>query len=196
MKTTLRSLTLALLAAVGSMALLANALAADEAMPPEVKALIGMKLPPLVVGKSAARVPRLVVKDGGVLRNDDAGGVLGMDLGLFADKWPIVAIVKINSERATEITDVLMLPPDLINWRLKNGKFVGVVGLDLSTYCRANDDDRRIIFALIKQEKGNETCEHFTKRINRAWLIDEISGRITKIPTEGLSCKYQAVDPC
>lgn len=197
MKTNLRSFVFILLTVVGGMGLLAgNAQAADEAIPPEVKALIGMKFPPLVVGKAAAHVPRLVVKDGGVLRNDDAGGALVMDLGMFADKWPIVAIAKINSERAMEITDVLMLPRDLINWRLKNGEFVGVEGLDLSTYCRANDEDRRIILALVKPEKGNETCEHFTKHINRAWLIDETSGRTKKIPTDGLSCQYLAQDPC
>jgi hypothetical protein len=197
-KTTLKCLILALVVSVGGMTLLAgDALAADEAMPAEVKALIGMKFPPLVIGKAAAHVPRLVVKDGEVMRNDNAGGVLALDLGLFADKWPILVAEKISKERAMEITDVLMLPQDLIDWRLINGKFEGVAGrFDLSTHCRANDEDHRIILALDKPEKGNETCEHYTKRLHRAWLVDEMTGRIRKIPTEGLSCHYLAEDPC
>lgn len=198
MKVNLRSLVFILCTVAGGMGLLAgNAQAADEVMPPEVKALIGMKFSPLVVGKAAAQVPRLVVKDAGLLRNDDTRGMLGYNLGLFADKWPILVIEKISKEQAMEITDVMKLPQDLIDWRLTHGKFEGVAGrFDLSTYCRANDEDRRIILALVKPEKGNETCAHYTKRLHRAWLIDEISGRIKKIPTEGLSCQYLVEDPC
>ena len=78
-----------------------------------------------------------------------------------------------------------------------DGEFSGIQGrFSLSENCRSSEEDERMIFGLVKPEKGKETCSHFSKRVKLAWKIDRESGKITPMPTQGLQCFYLTMDDC
>ena len=202
MKTNLRSFIFILFTVVGGMGVLAgNAQAADAAMPPEVKALIGMKLPPLVVGKAAASIPNFI-SHGGSLLDEQSGEMLAYNEGIVGGKWPVFVVQRINKERYLEVLDAQLLPADLLDWRFVDGEFKNnsdhfkfVKGrYSLSQSCQP--DEGQIIFGLIKPENGKETCEHDTSRVKRAWNINRQNGKISSKSTKGLSCHYLLENQC
>ncbi len=196
-KTTIRNFIFVLIA-VGGMSLHAlNALGADDAMPSEVQVLIGMKIPPKVKGTARASIPNFVSKGG-------EWGAISYEEGMVGGKWPVFIVERIDADRSLEILDVQMLPINLIDWRYVDGKFKNKSEhfkfvknrLSLSEKCRADENDQRMIFGLIKQEIGKEACSHFSKLVQQAWMIDRQSGKITPIPTKDLQCFYLTMDDC
>src|SRR3989338_5643637 len=76
-------------AMAGGMTLpVSNAQGADNAMPPEVSSLIGMKLPPKITveGNRTADIPEFIYL-GGALRSEESGVSLAYDEGLASGKW-------------------------------------------------------------------------------------------------------------
>lgn len=202
-----------------------SAYCGDIPLPPEVQALIGMKIPPVVKGnKSVARngIPGFLAVSSSVALSrsgssqSDDGKTLGLETGVLASGRQLLLVAAIRQDLTTEILDALMLPPDLIDWYFE-GNFeyalqhdrahrdryfkwywqAGQVGrFALSESCGANEEDERIIIGLIKQEKGKETCSHYSKRVKLAWLLDKQSGRLKPISTQGLQCHYISEDDC
>lgn len=216
MKTTLRSFVFILLAVAGGMTpLLANAQGTDDAMPPEVKALIGMKLSPVrVEGRDIKRAPwtkplppdyvkmvppsipnfvdvaSAVIPVTNVLsaRSDCA---LGYYLGDANGKWPVFLIDCTYPDMSVEILDVQMLSENLIEWKYIGGKRKFLEDrFQFSDSCETRVGDSRIIFGLVKPEKGKLDVSHDSIRVKQAWQIDEQSGRIAPISTKELQCHY------
>ena len=95
----------------GGLALLAgNAQGADETLPPEVKALIGMKIPPKVVGKRGGDIPNFIQLNGGMLNrnigNETPRAELGYEEGLVDKRWPVFIVSASHNDRTLEILDV------------------------------------------------------------------------------------------
>lgn len=199
MKTTMRSLICVVLAVAGGLAMLAgNARGAEVAMPPEVKALIGMKLPPKIVGRTPADIPGFYQMSGALIWTEEKqGNALTYDEGVVGDKWPVFIVGRISSDKSAEILDAQMLPANLIEWRLDNGNRKYLEGrYRFSVNCKIKEKDTRIILGLVKPEKGKSDCAHFSSRVKLAWQVDRQSGRITPMPTKGMKCEYITMSAC
>lgn len=173
-----------------------NAQGADNAMPPEISSLIGMKLPPKVVGKKAADIPEFIYL-GSALRSEESGSSLAYDEGLAGGKWPVFLIERIYKDKTTVILDAQMLPANLMEWRFVGGQFTFLKDrFKLSDRCQSGSEDTRIIFGLVKAEKGKSDCGHISKRVKQAWKIDRQSGQITPMPIQGLQCYFLEISEC
>lgn len=169
-----------------------NAQGEDEPLPPEVKALIGMKIPPKVVGKSGAPIPKFLSFGGGMLNrkigNETPRAELIFEEGMVNEKWPVFIVYASHADKTREILDARLLPKGLINWRYADGKIKRLEDgnfLIFSTDCLYANGDGRIIFGL---EDPKAEHEGMSTRIERAWEIDQQSGHIKSIPTQGISC--------
>ena len=217
MKTTLRSLFFVLLA-VGGMALLAGyARGTDETLPPEVKALIGINLPPVrVEGKDIKMDPRLkpLPSDyvriqpasipgwkykGGWLLNKSPQSKQRMGVEeLYRGDLSIFVIDLIDeNDKSKTILDAQVLPQNLLLYYVKNCEVVkrNKRGLyELNAMCERADSE--ITVGLMRPEAGKEDCQHKTTQVKRAWKIDPVTGRIIVIPTNGVTCLVPAGDWC
>lgn len=177
-----------------------NSQCGDDSLPPEVKALIGKKLPPKIAGISPSEIPNFIEANGALLvdSGDTAISVLAYSEGVLAQKWPVFFMVRIyHPSRETEILDARILPANLLDWRLKNGVVEENSGhYKLSGRCRANKEDARIILGLVRTERGKEGCSHFSRRIKQAWQMDVKSGSLALVATQGLQCEYITMNDC
>lgn len=191
MKMTMRGFILFI--AVGGMALLAcKAQGADEALPPQVKALIGLKIPPEIVGQSGGAIPKFTLFGGGMLNrqigNETPRAELIYDEGLVEKKWPVFIVYASHADKTIEILDAQLLPKKRINWRYVDGKIKRLEKgnfLVFSTGCQYAKGDGRIIFGL---EDPKVEHEGMSTRISQAWEINSLSGRIKSISTQNISC--------
>lgn len=189
----------------------------DIPLPSEVQALVGMKIPPVIKGEAGGSIPGFFVL-GGVPALSASGSSeisdgrnLELRTGVLASGRPMLFLMAYDKNLTREILDALMLPPDLNDWYFE-GDFEYALQHDqahpdryfkwrknrftLSETCWSHKDDERIIIGLIKQEKGKETCSHYSKRVKQAWLIDKQSGHLAPISTRGLQCHYISMDDC
>ena len=134
--------------------------AEDEPLPPEVKALIGMNIPPKIVGKKGGNIPNFIrVSERNLnkqIGDEKPGAELGYEEGLLNEKWLVFIVSASHKDRTLEILDVQMLPENLINWRYENGKVKGIGNRFEFSYCHSSIDYRRIILGLVKPENDNE----------------------------------------
>ena len=169
-----------------------NTLAADDALPPEVQNLIGMKIPPKVVGKSGAPIPNFIRFSGGMLNkqigNEAPRAELIYEEGLVAEKWPVFVVYASHADKTRDILDAQLLPKKLINWRYVNGKIDRLKNSDrliFSIDCQYANGDGRIIFGL---EDPAAERDGMSTRIERAWEVDPQNGHINSISTQNISC--------
>lgn len=197
-----------------------SAYCGDIPLPPEVQALIGMKLPPVrVEGKdikmapwaraklppdyvrmSPARIPGFIYAGGALFYSydkDQPKDELGYSEGLADGKWPVFTIERIYEDKSTEILDVQMLPAELLEWQFVDKQRKDLKGrFRFSESCRTGSEDNRIIFGLVKPERGKSDCGHFSRRVKMAWLIDTQTGRIKPISTHSLQCYFLTMNEC
>lgn len=172
----------------------------NDSLPSEVKALIGMKLPPKVAGMKQAEIPGFIEVNGAVLA--DSGekniSVLAYSEGVLDGEWAVFFVERIyNPDRTKEVLDARILPANLLDWRLVNGKPMENNGqYRLSGRCHANGEDTRVILGLIKPERGKEDCGHFSRRIKQAWEMDLKSSCLVPIAIQGLKCEYITMNDC
>lgn len=210
---------LVMLAMAGWMLVVAgNAYCGDIPLPPEVQALIGMKLPPVrVEGKdikiapwvkpfppdyvrmSPASVPGFNHIGGALFfENDKPKYSLAYSEGLANGKWPVFIIERIYEDKSKVILDAQMLPAELLEWPYvdKQLKHYLADRFRFSQSCRSGSEDNRIIFGLVKPEQGKSDCGHFSRRVKMAWLIDPQTGRIKPLSTHGLQCYFLTMGEC
>lgn len=215
----IRRCSLVFAVAVGMSVMAGSAYCRDISLSPDVQALVGMKISPVVKGGvsvASGSIPGFLVLGSSAAvtgSGSDAiieGRYIWFQTGVASGR-PMLFVMGGHKDLTTKIFDVLMLPPDLIDWyfegdfeyefqhhkadtdrhfKWRTGRFT------LSESCRSNKNDERLILGLIKQEKGKETCSHYSKRVKQAWLIDKQSGRLTPISTRGLQCHYISMDDC
>lgn len=190
MKAKFRSLIFVLLAA-GIALLTGNAQAADEALPPEVKALIGMKIPAKAPGRTGD-IPEWKTIVGGVL-GSKPNDIQEMGLEeLYRDGISIFVIDLMDKrDRSRTVLDARLLPRQLLSYEIKNGKIVMKRNssqlYSLVMGCERNRSEETIV-GLMRPEPGKGNCTHNSKQVKRAWLIDPQTGRITDISPQDVSC--------
>lgn len=197
MRTLQRNFISILLAIACGMVLLINIVhAEDEPLPPEVKALIGMKIPPKENGRSGD-IPKFTRLGGALIQEDELGNALAYDEGLIDGKWSVFFVERILRDKTTEILDVQLLPVSLIQWQFVGEKVVFLKNrYQLSNHCQKQPDDSRIIFGLVKARKGKSDCGHFSQNVERAWQINKSTGQISSVPANGLQCYFLEISEC
>jgi hypothetical protein len=182
----------------------ANAADLRDKNPPEVKALIGMKIISDNPATHHGGLPGFHKVGGSVLVEFTDQSALVIEEG-FINKIPLFLIGK-ATEGATslKVLGAQAIPPELYEFRL-NLKKKGSPPVDylpgrysLSEGCSYNiaANDERIIIGLVKPEIGKEDCAHYSRRVGRAWRIDRKTGRIEAISTKGLQCYCVAEGNC
>lgn len=194
MKTMMKGMFLALLLIASGTVVRAadNALIQDEPLPLEVRKLIGMKIPPKVVGREPSELPKFIPFSSGMLNrklgDESHRAELGYDEGVVDKKWPVFIVSVIHSDKTIEILDARLLPKNKVNWRYTNGKIEPLEKGSFyifSAYCLHGKGDGRIVFGL---EDPKVERKGFSTRIERAWEIDQQSGHIKSISTRNITC--------
>jgi hypothetical protein len=169
--------------------LLVDAQAADGALPPEVKVLIGMKIPPKAPGRQGD-VPGWLDLDGQGIVNS-----IGFSI-LQKDKVTILAIDSVDPKDQTRtILDVRMIPGNLLNRYMKDGQ-VQLKTNDMQLYrittaCLrgGSPDEDGVLMGMWRYEPGTRSCGGPSNLIKKAWLLNSESGKLTDISTEGVTCR-------
>lgn len=193
MKTMMKGLiAVLLLIASGAVVLAGDAPIQDEPLPPEVKKLIGMKIPPKIIGKSGAPIPKFLSFGGGMLNRQIGDAASWAELiyeeGTVEEKWAAFIVYASHADKSRVILDARLLPRELINWRFENGKIKWLENeekLIFSIFCHHGGGNDRIIFGL---EDPKYERDGYSTRIERAWEVDPQTGRIKSIPTQGIIC--------
>lgn len=185
--------------------------------PPEVQALVGMKIAPQIKARlfyannekkaqyreiqAQGDIPGFVDLGGTLLSTSKASFSLGLSEG-FVNGTPVFLIDKIDANSRREIVDAQVLPNEMIEWNLVDGKTAYLPNrYRLSSNCEFKGRLKRAeqftrLIGLVKPEKGKRHCAHDSDSVVKAWGIDKGSGLITSLPTNSIRCHYIAMDDC
>lgn len=189
MKTILRSFIFVLFAVSGGMALLlaGNAHAANEELPQEVKALIGLKFQPKAPGMPLVVPGWQYLYEGAMINN--YMGFVELQRGNTA----ILAIESIDSPDQRTILDARVIQGEILQSFLKDGKIEWKKNPDqmyrISADCwRSNPKEKETILGLWRYGTGHK-CDASFSMVKKAWLLDPENGHLTDIPTKGVFCR-------
>lgn len=182
-----------------TVALMLSARVWAEIEPPEIKALVGMKIPPAIEGKASGSIPNFVLKaSGGVGGELDDGSNFTIEEGLYANKWHVLITSRFFEWNwGEEILAVLVLPEKLRDWEYRNGVFEPrQEGLPLSHRCRASEEDKRVIVGFYEQRMGKDCAYAKSGKVKRAWMFDVHKRAFLPISTKGLWCEDPVDEEC
>lgn len=177
---------------------------AREPNPPEIQALVGMKISPKNNTTPGSLADFRRVEGSLLVLDPDNQTWIGMptlDFGFF-DNTPVFILSRISSDKSTEIMDVQMLPKAVLEMQLKDGKVVANHnGYRFSEHCNLLNPavgmkDLFWIFGLVKPEKGKSDCTHNSRRVFKAWRVDQRNGNIEEIQPDNVQCEYFTMDNC
>lgn len=167
---------------------------ARDKNPPEVNALIGMRIPPIITGKKSGPVPGWT-SIGGASLNNDWVHVEQMHSAL---NTAIVAIRR-DKDRNGLILDAKALPSRLLTYDLINNKTrlrkYWYQHYSIGSQCERNNGVS--VVGLMRPEPGKHDCNHESRQVIKAWQIDMKNGRIIEIQPTGVRCYFdRAEDDC
>ncbi|MBU1214990.1 MAG: hypothetical protein KKF58_05800 [Gammaproteobacteria bacterium] len=196
MKTMMKGLLVTALVVVGGFVMSAgNAQCADEPLPPEVKKLIGMRIP----AKAGDVVPGWKVMGAGIFGvKTGAGQELGYEL-LYQQDISILVTDELDSDHSRTIIDARILPRQLLTYKVEGGKAVRKKNANRMYFvehgCKSENYEA-VVVGLVRSENSKIGCEHWSSQVKRAWSIDVDSGRISEISPRGVSCLIQSESIC
>jgi hypothetical protein len=167
--------------------LLINAQAAENTLPPEIKALIGLKFKPEAPGKPLV-VPGWQYLYGGAMITNSIAFI-----ELQREEIAVLAIESIDSPDERTILDAKVIQGEFLQSFLKDGKMEWKENPDLffkiSPDCwRKNSNKEEKIVGMWRYKKGH-LCDAKFSEVKKAWKLDTESGHLTDIPTKGVSCR-------
>lgn len=170
---------------------------ARDKNPPEVEALIGMRIPSEKQG-SFGKIPGWKTKGWTALSISPRPQQDMSVEELYRDD-EFIFIIKLFDKKdwSTTILDAQILPLRLLEYQTKNGELVwkkNTQGYNFESMCQNPQLDT--VVGLMRPEPGKEICTHKSKQVQRAWKIDKKTGHITEIPPQGVSCHWETEDFC
>lgn len=177
---------------------------ARDTNPPEIQVLVGMKIPPKN-NTTPGGTPGFRSVAGGLLvlapGNKTWTGIPSLNVGFFY-KTPIFILSRLYPDKSAEIMDVQTLPKTVLEMQLKDGKVIANInGYRFSENCsQLNPTTRKNelswYFGLVKPEKDKLDCTHNSRRVFKAWRVDQRNGKIEEIPSHTMQCEYFTMDNC
>ena len=162
----------------------------------EIMALVGMRIPPVVPGKSGGDIPRLQSM-GSSLLIGLGPPIFGMEEG-FINKESGFIVVKFESDLTTTILDGRTVPQALMSYKVVDGKG------DFSekrirkyriTPCEVEATGERVI-GLMRPEHGKEDCGHWSRQVKKAWRLNTQSEKLEDISPKGILCYRGSESEC
>ncbi|MDD4977863.1 MAG: hypothetical protein PHI29_04460 [Gallionella sp.] len=193
MKLTLKKIVSASLLIVCGLAMQScSAREEKETLPPEVRQRVGVRI-------SDTGVPREELVSGWIANGFESIYIspdksLIRTMAMFEkNDTSIFAIISLNTkEKYKTILDAQLLPKELLTYYFKNGKSVTKKQwwkfYSPTAICYREREE--IIVGLMRPEQGKQDCSHKTKQVKKAWKVDQESGHISEIPTQGIVCSY------
>ncbi len=173
-------------AASGAALLAGNAEGVEESLPSEVRALVGMKIPDMEPSGKGG-IPGWHSKRGTLLGKQRVGVE-----ELYRGSTFIFLVSGLDETgKNRTVLGVQVLPLNLLSYYEKDGELMFTrhsKKYQFESLCYRQKGE--IVVGLMRPERGSEDCRHTTKQIKRAWSIDEQSGRISEISTQGVSCSF------
>lgn len=161
--------------------------------PPEVDALIGMRIPPIVPGKKSGHIPGWA-SIGGASFNDWVGVSQ-----VYSKYGSAIAVIRRDKDQSRLILDVKMLPPNILTYDLVNNKtrlrkewhrYYAIGG-----HCERQDGE--YIIGLMRPEPGKHDCNHESRQVIKAWQVNIHDGQMKEIQPIGVRCFFdRAEDDC
>lgn len=175
-----------------------NGSLARKPLPPELQALIGLKIPPEmkpvnVRNNTSGEIEireRLTL---GAIPGFHAISSGEVNIG-FIGQTPVFVVLKRTPTLEREILNIEIIPSEYLNVRLVDGKIQWrAERYDVTGVCKqiasVNAKNRYdAIVALSKPENGKEECEHTTRQVKLAWGVDKRTGWIEVIAPETVEC--------
>lgn len=163
----------------------------DEPLPPEVKKLIGMKIP----AKAGDVVPGWKVIGAGMLViNSNAEKKLGYEL-LYQKNISIFLVDVMNGDRNRTIIDVRVLPRQLLNYTVRDEQIVFKKNANhfymFEHNCQRGSDKSVLVVGLTRPEDDKTGYTHWSSQVRRAWVIDQGTGKISEVLPQGISCHVE-----
>lgn len=188
-----------------------------ERNPPEIQALIGMKIPPKTEQKvvfdketgryelresiSRGKIPLFTPVDQELLTNYKNTNSFGFEAG-YIGKTACLLVVLLSRDQSFEISDAIAIHPGVPEWQMRNGKVVyDSRRYRLSTECSYSEPKKAIggyihLIGFVKPLKNKSDCAHVSGRVGQAWGVDGDTGKILEISTADLKCSYFTMDDC
>lgn len=169
---------------------------AGEKNPPEVEALIGMRLKwfPVAGSGKNEEIPGWTFKRWASLNiSPQPKQSIGVE-EIYQGNGSFAFVVDLAdaANRIRTILDAQALPRQLLGYTVKKDKIVWKKNTR-QLYHFEPMCERAIhetVVGLMRPETGKEDCIHKSKRVLRAWIINEQSGRISEITPRGVSCYW------
>lgn len=166
---------------------------ARDMNPPEVEALIGMRIPPIIPGKKSGSIPGWT-SIGGTSFNDWVGASQ-----IYSAHNSAIAVIRRDKDQSRLILDAKILPSRLLTYDLINNKtrprkhwhqYYAV-----SSRCERLDGE--YIIGLMRPEPGKYDCNHESRRVIKAWQVNLNDGQMKEIQPAGVHCYFdRAEDDC
>lgn len=161
-----------------------NAQAEEEALPPEVKSLVGMKIPPKSPGRTGDIPGWTELWGAGIVNSIYYAELQKGNITILA----VESIVN----QSTTVLDVRVIPGNLLNRYMKDG-IRALKKNDMQMYrvtaeCWKELGKNEIIVSLWKHEPGS-SCTDSSTLVKKAWLLNPENGRLTDLTPNDVSCR-------
>ena len=186
MKTMMKGLLVALLLIASGAVVLAadNAPIQDEPLPPEVKKLIGMKIPPKALGRRGD-VPGWSHMWGAEIEGEKGFGV-------FQQDGVVILVIESVIKQSTTILDARVIPGKLLRFYMEDGKLKWrkneMQWYRITETCWRDSADKNERILGMWRYVPDSKCSDSSTLVKKAWLLNMESGRLTDIPVQGVTC--------
>lgn len=162
---------------------------ARDKNPPDVDALIGIRIPPVIPTIKSGSIPGWI-SIGGTSIND----LVSVEQ-IYGTHHSAIAVIWRDKSRSSLIVDAKALPPKLLTYDIINNrarlrrnwqKYYSI-----GSHCERNDGAS--IVGLMRPEPGRHNCNHESRQIIKAWQVDS-NGKLRDMQPTGVQCYFDGAE--
>lgn len=161
-----------------------------------IEQLIGLRIPPKVLGSKQGDLPGWNSSGGSILSSD--GPTIIYENGYINDEGGFV-LIQLDKDMTRTVIDGRRIPINLLRYQLRNGKLTSrkdAAKKYTVTPCEKKNDDG-VYIGLMKPEHGKEGCLHYSKQVKMAWRLNEKTKKLDDVSPVGVYCFFpNAEDEC
>ncbi|WP_126462782.1 hypothetical protein [Sulfuritortus calidifontis] len=161
-----------------------------------IEQLIGLRIPPKILGSKQGDLPGWNTLGGSILSSN--GNTILIERGYIKDEGGFV-LIQVDRDMTRTVIDGRRLPINLLRYQLQNGKLawrknaINRYGIER---CEKKGDVG-VYVGLMKPEHGKEGCLHYSRQVKMAWRLNEKTTKLDDVSPVGVYCFYpDAEDEC